>query len=94
MPALDEIVSLKTRLENGVAEVELNLDHSMHGTHFIQLLQVRHNGRDVMEAQWGTGIAHDPYLVFYVAGVAPRDSISVEWHDNKGQSGQAAITLT
>lgn len=96
---------MHARLENGVAEVELTIAHPMqtgHGTdatganiaaHFIQLLQAEHNGKEIMQAQWGTGVARDPYLVFYVAGAMPGDTISVAWHDNKGQTGQQAIIL-
>ncbi|SNR78815.1 sulfur-oxidizing protein SoxZ [Methylobacillus rhizosphaerae] len=99
-------ISMQVDLDNGIAAVELRMLHPMlaghvqqdSGTgatvHFIQLVQARHNGRQVMEAQWSTSVARDPRLVFYVAGVVPGDTISVEWHDNKGQSGHHAITVT
>lgn len=96
---------MQVHLENRIAAVELQMLHPMQagnvqlvpGTaatvHFIQLVQASHNGRQVMEAQWSTSVARDPHLVFYVADVARGDTISVEWHDNKGQGGHHAITV-
>ncbi|WP_309564121.1 thiosulfate oxidation carrier complex protein SoxZ [Methylobacillus flagellatus] len=96
---------MRARLRHGVAEVTLSLLHPMENghrldgsgqavsAHFIQLVQVSHNGQQVLEAQWGTGIASDPQLIFYVADAKAGDTVSVEWHDNKGHSGRHAITL-
>lgn len=98
-------MEMQARLRDGIAEVTLVMNHPMEtghrldaagkpvAAHFIQLVQVHHNGVEVLEAQWGTGIASDPQLVFYVANAQAGDEVSVEWHDNKGMSGCHAITL-
>ncbi|MBL8506106.1 MAG: thiosulfate oxidation carrier complex protein SoxZ [Methylobacillus glycogenes] len=99
-------MKMRARLQQGVAEVRLLISHPMEtgrrkneagevvAAHFIQWLQARHGDKVVLEAQWGTGIAKDPYLIFYVANAAPGDIIKVEWQDNKGVSGQHSLTLS
>lgn len=99
-------MTMQARLQQGVAEVTLALSHPMENgdrldasaqriaAHFIQWVQVSHNGQRVLEAQWGTGIASDPELVFYLANAKAGDTVSVQWHDNKGYSGHHAMTLS
>jgi len=99
-------MTIQASLQQGVAEIALVLFHPMENgdrldasdqriaAHFIQWVQFSHNGQQVLEAQWGTGIASDPELVFYVTNAKAGDTVSVEWHDNKGYSGHHAITLS
>lgn len=98
-------MEMQASLRNGIAEITLTMNHPMEtghrldaagnpvAAHFIQLVQVSHNGFEVLEAQWGTGIASDPQLVFYLADAQAGDVVSVQWHDNKGTSGRHAILL-
>lgn len=96
---------MRVRLQSGVAEVRVLISHPMETgrreddagklvpAHFIQVLTATLNQKPVLEAQWGTGIARDPYLVFYVADARIGDTIGIEWHDNKGESGRHSIVV-
>ncbi|MCX7627198.1 MAG: thiosulfate oxidation carrier complex protein SoxZ, partial [Methylophilaceae bacterium] len=55
--------------------------------HFIQLVTATLNGKVVLEAQWGTGIAKNPYLAFRLRGARIGDRIVISWLDNKGATG-------
>jgi len=37
--------------------------------HFIQEVTCRHNGNDVLKANWGTAISKNPYLSFKITRV-------------------------
>ena len=52
--------------------------------HFIQNVAVTHNGKTVMSAQWGTGVARNPFLHFRFKGGKPGDKVITSWTDNKG----------
>ena len=43
-----------------------------------------HNGKLVFSAEWGPGVAKNPFLQFTVKGAKAGDKISVTWKDNKG----------
>lgn len=98
-------MKMRARLQQGVAEIRLLISHPMETgrrkdeagelvpAHFIQWLQARHGEQVVLEGQWGTGIARDPYLIFYVANAVAGDLIKVEWQDNKGERGEHSLTL-
>lgn len=57
--------------------------------HFIQLVTIKHNQQSVIEMQLGTGISKNPYFTFHLNKVKLGDKITVEWHDNLGNSDQA-----
>jgi sulfur-oxidizing protein SoxZ len=52
---------------------------------FIQTVSVTHNGRTVLNAQWGPAIAKNPFLSFKFKGGAKGDKVQVAWVDNKGE---------
>ena len=52
--------------------------------HFIQQLNVLHNGREVLSAQLGPSISKNPFLGFKFNGGAKGDRITVTWTDNMG----------
>ena len=60
---------------------------------FIQTVTVTHNGRPVLNAQWGPAIAKNPFLSFRFKGGAKGDKVQVTWVDNKGdkRTDEAAI---
>lgn len=61
--------------------------------HFIQLVTIKHNQQPVIEMQLGTGISKNPYLTFHLNKAKLGDKITVEWHDNLGNSEQAETTV-
>ncbi|MCC7183350.1 MAG: hypothetical protein IOMNBAOH_02321 [Rhodocyclaceae bacterium] len=52
---------------------------------FIRELAVSHNGRIVLQAQWGPAIAKNPYLQFAFRGGRAGDRIQVRWLDSRGE---------
>lgn len=61
---------------------------------FIQTVAVAHNGRNVLNAQWGTGVSKNPFLHFRFAGGKPGDKVSVTWTDNKGDKRTDEVAIT
>ena len=60
----------------------------------INDLVARYNGEDIFRARMGSGIAANPYLVFYTVAEAS-GAIEFSWVDDSGQTGteRAAITV-
>jgi sulfur-oxidizing protein SoxZ len=52
------------------------------------------NDKAVLEAQWGTGIAKNPYLTFRLKNANVGDKVSVTWHDNLGKTATQDIFVT
>lgn len=61
--------------------------------HHIRDVQITHNGKVVLQAQFTGAVAQDPFLSFKFKGGAKGDRIVVKWTDNKGDSrtDEAAI---
>lgn len=84
--------------QGGVTEVKILMKHDMETgqrkdaagkiipAHFIQSVSVKHKGKEVLGAQFGTSISKDPFLAFKFKGGAKGDKVSVTWTDNKGES--------
>lgn len=61
---------------------------------FIQQVSAKHNGKVVMEAQWGPAISKNPFLQFAVKGAKAGDKVAVTWVDNKGDSRTDEATVS
>jgi sulfur-oxidizing protein SoxZ len=61
---------------------------------FIQEVSAQHNGKTVLNAQWGPSVAKNPFLQFVVKGAKAGDKISVTWLDNRGdkRTDEAVVT--
>jgi sulfur-oxidizing protein SoxZ len=53
---------------------------------FIQNVMVVWNDRTVLSAQWGTGVAKNPFLSFKFKGGAKGDKVTITWMDNRGDT--------
>lgn len=42
------------------------------------------NGKQVLNADWGPGIAKNPFLQFTLKGAKAGDKVAVSWRDNRG----------
>lgn len=62
-------------------------------THFIQQLLVTLNTIPVFEAQFGTGIAKNPYLTFRIKGAKVGDKLETNWLDNLGETGVGDVVV-
>jgi len=91
-------MQIRARIIGGdVAEVKVLLVHDMETglrkdaktknmvpAHFINHVVATLNGKTVLESQWGTGIAKNPFLGFKVKGAKPGDFIAISAVDNTG----------
>ena len=61
--------------------------------HFIQTVEVVHDGKTVLAAQWGPAVARNPYLEFRFKGAGKGDKLLVTWVDNKGNRRTDEATI-
>lgn len=52
----------------------------------ISEVTASHNGKPVLTAEWGTGVAKNPFLQFTVKGAKVGDKIVMTWKDNHGDT--------
>lgn len=91
-------MKIRASAKEGITEVKVLMQHEMETGRrkdkegvlipawYITDVKIQHNGRTVLEAQWGTGISKDPYLSCRFKGGTPGDKITISWMDNKGDS--------
>ena len=54
--------------------------------HFIQEVSCKHNGAEVLLAEWGPAVSKNPYLSFSFKGGKSGDAVNISWVDNTGGS--------
>jgi sulfur-oxidizing protein SoxZ len=69
------------------------VDGSAVPVNIVDKLVCRYGGSEIFRAELGTGIAANPYIVFY-AVAEQSGPIEVEWSDDRGQSGKTSATVT
>jgi sulfur-oxidizing protein SoxZ len=81
----------------GVVDVKILMKHDMESglrkdaagktvpAWFIKTLNVKAQGKDVLNAEFGTAVSKDPFLNFKYKG-AKGDKIVVSWVDSKGET--------
>ena len=95
---MSSIIIKTKRLENGCL-IRVLISHPMETgrrqdktsgetipAHFIQHVNVKHNGKLVASGEFGTAVSRDPYLSFRLKHASTGDIVSVGWSDNLGQS--------
>ena len=53
-----------------------------------------HNGKQVLAAEWGPGVAKNPFLQFNIKGAKAGDKVAVTWKDNKGDTRTDEATVS
>jgi sulfur-oxidizing protein SoxZ len=96
---------MSAKLKDDVTEVKMVINHPMETgrkkddfgqlipAHFIRNLVVQLNGKPVFEAQFGTGIAKNPYLTFRIKGAKLGDKLETNWLDNLGETGVGEVIV-
>ncbi|MBI3480249.1 MAG: thiosulfate oxidation carrier complex protein SoxZ [Nitrosomonadales bacterium] len=91
-------MKIRASIKEGVTEVKVLMQHEMETglrkdadgnlvpAWHITKVKAQHNGKTVLEGQFGTAVSKNPYLVFRFKGGAPGEKISVSWVDNKGDT--------
>lgn len=91
-------MKIRASVKDGVTEVKVLMQHEMEtglrkdadgklvpAWHITQI-KAQHQGKTVLEGQFGTAVSKNPYLVFRFKGGAKGEKVSVNWLDNKGDS--------
>jgi sulfur-oxidizing protein SoxZ len=101
-----EPMRIRAQSKDGKANVRVLMSHEMETglrkDSAGQLVPVWHitevsaefNGKVVMTAEWGTAVAKNPFLQFFVKGAKPGDKITITWKDNKGDARRDEATVT
>ncbi|MGE3773056.1 MAG: thiosulfate oxidation carrier complex protein SoxZ [Gammaproteobacteria bacterium] len=102
MPAAT--IKVRTALRQGALTVRALIRHPMEigrkredGTrlepHFITRVVCRLGEEVVLDADWGGGIAKDPYLSFVVDGVEAGARLTLAWSDNQGGQDELVVEI-
>lgn len=98
-------MKIRAAVKEGVTEVKVLMQHEMEtglrkeadGTlvpaWFITEVKAQHQGRTVMEAQFGQSVSKNPYLLFRFKGGAAGEKVSISWQDNKGDTRTDEVTI-
>ena len=62
--------------------------------HFIQTVNVTHNGKTVMSAEWGPAVAKNPFLHFRFKGGKAGEKLAITWVDNEGDKRTDETTIS
>lgn len=98
--------SIRTRssIAGSTATLRLLIDHPMQvglrdegasavEAHYITELTIEHAGHKVLHADWGQGIARNPFLLLRLRDARKGDAVTIRWHDNRGASDELVTTL-
>ena len=61
--------------------------------HFIQEVKCEHNGKLVVNAQWGGAVSKNPYISYAFTGGNKGDTVKLSWVDNTGKSDSASAKI-
>ena len=99
-------IKARAQIEGGTTVVKALISHPMETgqrkdkktgklipAHFIQELNVDHNGKNVLNAAWGPAISKNPYLFFKFKGAKAGDKIKISWSDNMGEHDSAEFSI-
>ena len=99
-------IRLRASNKNGVATVKALITHPMETglrkdkktgkavpAHFIQTVSGKHNGKEVIMAEWSGAVSKNPYMSFQFKGANKGDSVELSWSDNKGGSETASTKV-
>jgi sulfur-oxidizing protein SoxZ len=91
--------------KDGIVDVKILMKHDMESGQrkdasgkvipawFISVLNVKANGKDVFNAQFGPAVSKDPFLNFKYKG-AKGDKLLVNWVDTKGDKRTDEATVS
>jgi len=60
---------------------------------FIQEVNATWNGKTVLAAQWGPGVAKNPFVSFKFKGGAKGDKVVISWVDTRGDKRTDEATI-
>ena len=99
-------MKVRARTEGDSTEVKILMSHIMETgqrkndkgesvpAHFIQNVTVMHQGRVVLNAQFGPAVSANPFVGFKFKGGAKGAILKVSWRDNKGDSRSDEVLIS
>lgn len=97
---------MRATMEGDVVDVKVLIQHEMETglrkdakteklipALFINQVVATLNGKTVLDAQWGGGIAKNPFLGFRVKGAKPGDKVGVNAVDNLGNKFDGEVVV-
>lgn len=100
-------MKMRAKMDGDAAEVKVLIQHPMDTglikdkktgdlipAHFINQLVATLNGKTVIDAQWGVGIAQNPFLGFRIKGAKPGDKVGVNAVDNLGAKFDGEVVVS
>ncbi len=101
-----DAMKMRATISGDVADVKVLIQHPMDTglmkdkkteklipAHFINQVVATLNGKTVMEAQWGSGIAQNPFLGFRIKGAKAGDKVAVTAVDNLGTKFEGEVVV-
>lgn len=97
---------IRASAKDGITEVRALMQHEMENGRrkdeagklipawFITDIKAQHNGRIVLEGQFGTAVSKNPYLVFRFMGGKTGDKIKLSWVDNRGDTSSDEVEIS
>jgi sulfur-oxidizing protein SoxZ len=98
-------MKMRATLKGDTAEVRVLMSHPMETgqrkgpdgkvvpVHFIQNVEVKLNGKTVIEGQTSQAVSRNPVFSFRLKGAKAGDKIEVSWLDNKGDKNRTEIAI-
>jgi sulfur-oxidizing protein SoxZ len=98
-------MKMRASLGQGFTEVRVLMTHPMETglrkdaegkivpLHFIQNIEVKVNGKTVVESQISQAVSRNPVFTFRLKGGAKGDRIQVSWLDNRGETNSTEAAL-
>ena len=59
----------------------------------INEVTATHNGKPVLSAEWGPGVAKNPFLQFTLKSAKAGDKVTIIWKDNRGETRTDEATV-
>ncbi len=99
-------IKIRAKVKEGVTTVKSLMTHPMETglrkdkktgklipAHFIQHVTAKHNGNEVLSAEWGGSVSKNPYLSFKFEGGAKGDELEISWKDNQDGTDSATAKI-
>jgi sulfur-oxidizing protein SoxZ len=100
-----ESMKMRATMDGDAADVKVLIQHPMDTglmkdkndklipAHFINQVVATLNGKTVIDSQWGTGIAQNPFIGFRIKGAKPGDKVAVNAVDNLGTKYDGEVVV-
>ena len=98
-------MKIRATLKGDMADVRVLMGHPMETgqrkgpdgkivpMHFIQNVEVKLNGKTVIEGQISQAVSRNPVFSFRVKGAKAGDKIEISWLDNKGDKNRTETAI-